>query len=342
VTTAGNTGSGEFTPGDVTYRVVNLLAVPVDLYARTQGFVEAYPLQIGLDSLTVSEFYAPPENGRFLVTQAGATDVTCVSSCTEFIGEFAPYPDDGPVHTVVVYDVGDGPKTFDLWEQALPPSQGNANAMAPADASAGLAIVTAIALTNSDFGLRFGWAGVDGCHEPVNLAGVLVGGNQTPAYVYGGNAAGVVLFPNDDRDCAGAPVGGTFNIYGGAGTRTHVILYGEPENMSAVVLPMAGDETAAADAEANPVYGEAASGDPAVRDAVIAAMAEGLAREIDLTPAQAACASEYVVDALGLDVVAPGGVVVDFDSLGDAEAEIAGDALVAAVVPCGIDPSVLG
>src|SRR5690606_16754551 len=57
---------GEFDPGDVSYRVVNLLDEPVDLYARTQGFVEAFPLELGVAPGAVTEFYAPPADGRFL------------------------------------------------------------------------------------------------------------------------------------------------------------------------------------------------------------------------------------------------------------------------------------
>jgi hypothetical protein len=153
-TTGG--GSGEFTPGDVEYRVVNLLAEPVDLYVRTQGLVEAFLMEEGVAPGAVTDFYAPPADGIFLVTEAGAGDPECVVSCDHFIAELSPFSDDGPAHTVVLYDNFGQAASFDLWESPSEASSGNANAMAPADAAAGVVVVTAIALTEADFGLRLG------------------------------------------------------------------------------------------------------------------------------------------------------------------------------------------
>jgi hypothetical protein len=66
----------------------------------------------------VSDFVAPPENqGRFLVTTAGAGDATCVVDCDHIIAELTAYPDEGPTRTVLIHpgDSGD-PATFEFWE----------------------------------------------------------------------------------------------------------------------------------------------------------------------------------------------------------------------------------
>lgn len=232
--------AGEHVPGAIEYRVVNLLSEPVDVYVRTDGFVEAFLMQEGLAAGEISDFYAPPTDGRLVVTEAGAGDATCVVGCDHFIAELSAFADYGPVHTVLLYEEDGVAAAFDLWESPEPASTGNANAMPPVDADQGLVVVTAIAVAEADFGLRLGFDGVVGCLEPTNLPGILVGGNQTPAFAYDGDSADVLLYGNGDRDCALEPVGGPFTVTGGPGTRSHLFLSGSPGVMDGLVLAMVG------------------------------------------------------------------------------------------------------
>ncbi len=110
--------SGDFTPGDIEFRAVNQLDRPVDLYVRTSGLVEAFLVQEGLQPGEVSDLYAPPAEGIFLVTEAGATDPTCVVDCTDFISEQSTvFVENGPIRTVVLYDDEAGiSSAIELWE----------------------------------------------------------------------------------------------------------------------------------------------------------------------------------------------------------------------------------
>ncbi len=330
-TTAGSS-SVEFAPGDIRYRVVNLLDEQVDLYARTQGIVEAYLLESGVAAGAVTEFFAPPTDGRFLVTEAGAVDVTCVSTCPQFIAELTPFADNGPVHTVIVYDAAGTRASFDLWEAPTAASADNANAVPAPQVASGLVVVTAVALMDADFGLRLGIDGVAGCQTPANDSGVLVGGNQTPPFAYDGTAADILLYDNQDRECVGEPVGGPFTVEGGPGIRTHLILFGSPGDMGAVILPMDGDTRTPGSNSAD------SAGD---RQVAVEALAEGLALEIGLADDEAVCAAGYVVEAMGLDVLIVDGELVDFETLGTDQQVIASEALVEAIEPCGIDPTLL-
>ena len=243
---SGGVGSpGDFEPGDIGYRVVNALDEPVDIYVRTSGLVEAFTIAEGVEPFAVTDLAAPPAGGQYVVTEAGAGNPTCVMECDHFIAELTAFGDDGPVHTVLLYNEETGePAAFDLWEQPEPGNEANANAMAPADPANGVVVVTAIALTDADFGLRLGIAGTPGCLEPFNLDNVLVGGNQTPAFTYDGDRVDLVVHDNSDRECTEAPVGGTFTVDGGPGTRSHLILTGTPNDMSAIVVPMIDDDSA--------------------------------------------------------------------------------------------------
>ncbi len=330
-TAGGPVVGGDFTPGDVQFRAVNLLDEPVDLYVRTQGFVEAFLVEPGLAPGEVSDFHAPPADGTFLVIEAGAGDATCVATCPQIITNLSISPTDGPTHTVVLHNRDGQRAAFDLWESADGGS-GNANEMAAADPATGLVVVTAIALTDADFGLQLGIEGVTGCQTPANLSNVLVGGNQTPAFAYSGDQASILLYDNQDRECTGEPVGGPFAITGGAGTRAHLILYGSPGAMDAVILPMADGVVA--------VGGQKSDADR--RAEALAYVSDSLTTEAGIPADQADCAAEYVVDALGLDVIFDGDQLVDFDGLPQEAADIASNALALAVTPCGIDPALLG
>ena len=48
------------------------------------------------------------------------------------------------------------------------------------------------------------------------------------------------------------------------------------------------------------------------------------------------------MDGVGLDTLIVNGEIVDLDTLSDDVVDAATDALLAAIDPCGIDPSVLG
>jgi len=333
--TAGSVG--DFEPGDVEFRVVNTLDEPVDIYVRTTGLVEAFTVAEGVEPGAVTDLVAPPTDGKFLVTEAGAGDPTCVTSCDHFIAELSAFEEQGLIHTVVLYTDETGePASFDLWEQPGPGSDGSANAMAPADPASGVVVVTAIAVTDDDFGSRLAVDGTPGCLEPFNLENILVGGNQTPAFTYTGNSVDVVLHANTDRDCVEAPVGGPFTIDGGPGERSHLILTGSPGDMGATVVAMVGADGTISSPTSG---GESADED---RDLAVELMTEEVAANLPLDDAQAACAAELLVDAIGVDALLIDGELVDLDALPtefDAAAEAA---LVTAITECNIDPASLG
>ncbi|MGB0113019.1 MAG: hypothetical protein WBP59_07340, partial [Ilumatobacteraceae bacterium] len=232
-------GVGDYDPSDVEYRVVNVLDVPVDVYGRTMGLVEAYLIEASVAPGTVTDLVAPPADGILLITDEGADDITCVSTCDHFIAELSTYPEEGPVRTVVLYNDETGePSAFDMWESPGPDRQENSNSMPAADPATGFVVVTAVPVIDTDFGLRIAEAGVAGCIDPMDGANVLIGGNQTPAFAYDGDSVDFVIHGNEDRECAEAPIGGPFTIDGGPGTRTHLILTGTIDDLDAVVLTM--------------------------------------------------------------------------------------------------------
>lgn len=332
--------SGEFEPGDVEFRVVNTLGEPVDVYVRTSGLVEAFPIAAGVAPGEVTDFVAPPTDGVFLVTEAGAGDPTCVSGCDHFIAELSALVEQGPVHTVVLYDDEfNGPSAFDLWEEPAPGNEANANAMPPADPASGVVVVTAVSVTDADFGLRLAVAGSAGCLDPFNLENILVGGNQTPAFTYDGDSVEFVLHDNTDRECAEEPVGGPFAIDGGPGSRSHLILTGSPGDMDAIVVAMGGDASSGTEAADSDEGGEAATDDD--RTLAIELMTAEVAANLPLDETQSACAAEFLVDAIGVDVLLVDGEVVDLDSLPDDAQTAASLALATAITSCGIDPAVL-
>jgi hypothetical protein len=291
----------------------------------------------------VTDFVAPPIDGVFLVTEAGAGDATCVSGCDHFIAELSAFDDEGPVHTVVIYDDGfGGASGFDLWEQP-DPSSTSANAMPAADPASGVVVVTAIALTDADFGLRLAVDGTAGCIEPFNLDNVLIGGNQTPAFTYDGDTADLVLHANDDRECAAEPVGGPFTIDGGPGTRSHLVLTGSPGDIDAIVVTMVeGDGPTDSGGATDDGAGDEGAASSEDRDLAIELMTAEVAANLPLDDAQSACTAELLVDAIGVDVLLVDGELVDLDSLPsefDAPAE---QAIITAIGECDIDPALLG
>lgn len=228
-----------YEPGPLRFRVVNLLDEPADVYVRTDGLVRAYPVALGVEPGATTDFYNPPESGRFVVTTAGAGDATCVAGCTHFITDNTLYADDGDTFTVVLYDDFGTSRGMLLWETPPEDRVGTAaNAMHLPEVDTGIAIVTAVAVTDATFGMRIAIDGIAGCQEPLGGSNILVGGNQTPAYAFEGDSADFVLYGNQDQECSGEPIGGPFTVAGGPGTRTHLILSGSPGALEAVVLPM--------------------------------------------------------------------------------------------------------
>jgi hypothetical protein len=62
--------SGTYEPGPIEFRAVNLLDVPVGIYVRSTGLVEAFVIHQGVAPGAVTGFVAPPEGGKFVVTDA--------------------------------------------------------------------------------------------------------------------------------------------------------------------------------------------------------------------------------------------------------------------------------
>lgn len=330
----GSTAS--FEPGEIAFRVVNTLDEPVDIYVRTTGLVEAFPVEEAVAPGSVTELVAPPPGGTFVVTEAGGGDPTCVVTCDHFIAALTATSEEGPVRTLILYeDPFDGPKAFDLWEHPDASRLGNANAMPAPDPSAGVMVVTAIGVTGADFGLRLAMDGSAGCVEPFNLENILVGGNQTPAFTYEGDAADIVLHDNTDRECAEAPVGGPFTVDGGPGTRSHVILLGSPGSLDAIVVPMADGAGGGSGGDDS-----ASSGDD--RDLAVELLAAQVATELGLDAEQAACTAGLMVDAIGADVLLYEGDLVELETLPAESTEAGSEALVQAVTDCGVDPAVFG
>ncbi len=236
--TSASGSTGTYTEGPVAVRVVNLLHDSVDVYVRTDGFVEAFSVQAGLVAGEVSAFFNPPQDGKLVVTTAGAGDPECVIDCPHFLAEVSTSPDYGPAHTLILTLVDGAPSSLDLWEQPSV-TLGNANEMVPADPSAGIVVVTGYAVDDADFGMRMAIVGTAGCVEPFNLSGVLIGGNQTPAFTVPSDSVEVTIHDNTDRDCTGTPVGAPFTLNVGAGERAHVILHGSlADGVEAIILPM--------------------------------------------------------------------------------------------------------
>ncbi|MEA2676064.1 MAG: hypothetical protein QOJ81_205 [Chloroflexota bacterium] len=225
-------------PGAIRFRVVNLYRDPagspaaVDVYVRTQGLVQAAPARLDLPYGESTDYFSPPDPGSVVVTAAGAGDPTCVISCPHFIVESSTNFGEGDARTIILY--GDG--SLELWHNPEPGTVGTTgNALAPADPSAALLFVVAVAVPEADFGLRLGFDGVSGCQLNRMSESVLIGGNQIAVFAFPLSAE-VLLYDTRDPDCAQEPVGGPFEVSGAPGSRTLLILFGALGSMDAVSL----------------------------------------------------------------------------------------------------------
>lgn len=335
--------SDDFTPGDISFRLLNLLEEPVDLYVRTSGLVEAYSVQPGLASGDLSELYAPPTDGAFVVTTEGAGDAECVIDCPHVLVNLTASAPEGDVRTVILYPAPEGdpfdepgtPVSFDVWENPTPERLGSSNSMPAADPAAAQIVAVAVALSGDDFGSQLAFDGVAGCQSG-NLAGVLVGGNQTPVFTHDGTGVDITLHGNNDRECAEPAVGGPFTVPGGPGSRSLLVLTGAPGEMDAIVVPFVGDPELPASA---PEDGE---GDTS-RESAIEQMTPEVETGLGVPAEQSACVAELLVDAIGPEnLLDDTGTLIDLDTLGTDFQGPAENALVEAVEVCGLDPAVFG
>lgn len=343
-TDESDTSSGTYEPGDVEFRAVNLLDRPVDVYVRTTGLLEGFEIQTGLAPGAVSDFVAPPEGGSFVITEAGAGDPTCVIDCDHLITVLGSYPEDGPAHTVVLHDDEfSGPSAMDLWEQPAE-RRGNGNEMPEPDPTIATAVVTAIAVGDTDFGLRMSVDGAPGCVDPIDRDNILIGGNQTLPFDMTG-VSSFSMHTNDDRECA-EPTDGPFEFDAAAGERVHILLHGTAAgDLDAVVLPMTGSvpaavgDTDSGDTDTDTDNDNATGSD---RGLAVELMSTEVSTTFGLAADDATCVAELIVDALGADVLLADGELVELDSLGDTAADATGAALAASTESCGVDPAVFG
>ena len=349
-----DSSSGDFTPGDIEFRTVNQLERPVDLYVRTTGLVEASLVQAGLQPGEGSELYAPPNEGVFLVTEEGATDPTCVVDCSDFIGEFgtAFQEDNGPTRTVVLHEVefaGES-RGLELWEDPTADAPDAGNAMPAADDSGALLVTVSVAVTDNDFGMRLGYDGVSGCQDNTEMANVLIGGNQTPAFLFD-SAVDVVFYDNQDTECAEATVGGPFLVEGANGSRTLLILAGTPGDLDAIVLPFVGSDSGEATAGSGSdgdTDEDAGSDTDAGEDTGIDDLVEEVAAEMEAhlgpTGDGGHCVSEAFVGALGEDELRDPntGSLRNLDDIPVESQRLYEEVLLESIVLCDIESSTVG
>lgn len=226
--------SGDFTPGSVPYRVVNLAAEPVDVYVRTQGLVEAWLVEEGLATGEVLDYVSPPDPGTLVITAAGAGDPTCVGTCPDFLASIGNTSGFSSQSTVVIHPDG----VTEYWEQPDPADVGqSANALRPADPASAMIFAIGRAVVGADFGLRVAFEGEAGCAVDIDESNLLVGGTSVLAYTFDDEVAVTVHDPADTT-CAEEPLAGPFAVEGDAGSRTLLLLYGPVEQMEALALPI--------------------------------------------------------------------------------------------------------
>ncbi len=218
--------------------------------------------------------------------------------------------------------------------------------MPEADPDAGTLVVLSVAVTDNDFGMRLGFDGVAGCQENTNLENVLVGGNQTPAFLFDG-AADVVFYDNQDTECAESTVGGPFPVEGANGSRTLLILSGTPGDLDGLVLPFVGSDsgegTAGAGGDSSGDGDTDASGATGIDD-LVEEFAVELEANVGITGDDAQCVSEAFVGGLGEDELRDPdtGSLRDLDNVPVESQGLYEEVLLDSIVLCDIDPSTIG
>lgn len=322
--------SGTFEPGPISFRTVNLSSAPVDIYAITNGLREAFPLASGVAPGDVTDFTQPPNEGRYLILEAGATDPTCVIDCVGHISELFSFEEEGPTRTVLVYDNEEGEQaTFEIWEQPTADRATSSNSMPAADAGTTLVSVTPQALVDPPFGLRLAVEATPGCAPNLTGDTRLIGGNQVLTFDVGIPAA-FTLHDFEDEECATA-LAGPFTVDAAPGARVHALLSGEGTNVDVLLLPMVDGLI------------DGATSSDGDRQLAVEQMTAEVVTEFGLDETQAACTAELLVDQIGADLLLDDtGTLVDLDSFDDDVNELAGAALFEAVDTCGVDPAVFG
>lgn len=249
------TPAGGFTPGPVGFRIVHVYAHPdgsspaLDVFARTDGVVQAYPVQAGVALGSVVDYVHPPDGGGVVGMETGGADEpTCITNCSQFVLEATSSGGQGDRRTILVYPespnfiIGQTPSdlagTIEFWEDPTPSAVGQfGNALMPADATQGLLFVVGVAVDEARFGLRLALVGTAGCQDNLNQPGGMIGGNQVPAFAIKADGK-VTLHGSNDQDCSQAPVGGPFAVTGTAGSRAYLFLYGTLATMKSIAVPI--------------------------------------------------------------------------------------------------------
>ncbi len=251
--TATITGSADYQPGSITYRVVNLFSTleggkpDLEVYVRTDGVVTAYRQDAALVFGNLTDYFAPPEPGTVVAMPSGTGSPTCVVNCDHFVVEASTTSGQGKQRTIVVY--GDPSSTattpagqaatYEMWEYPDADAIGRyANAMPPADPAKVTILAFADPVEGADFGLRVARPGQAGCSKGVKQPTELVGGTQIVAFAYDPGAFDLMIHDSSDADCSKDPVGGPFSVLADAGSRGYLVLYGKPGSMQALTIPI--------------------------------------------------------------------------------------------------------
>jgi hypothetical protein len=245
----------DFIPGPVGFRIVHLYRRPdgaapaLDVFARSDGAVVAYPIVTGLAAGTVTDYIHPPAGGGVVAMERGGEgQPACITNCSHFVVDSTSAFGQGDRRTVLIYPestnfiTGQTPSelagTIEFWEDPDAASVGQTgNALAPADRERGLVFVVAAPVDEARFGPRLAFSGTLGCQENLNLPGVMIGGNQVPVFAIRGDTQ-ITLHGNGDQDCSKALVGGPFAVTGTAGTRSYLFLHGTLADLKALSVPI--------------------------------------------------------------------------------------------------------
>jgi hypothetical protein len=235
-------GVGDFTPGDRGFRIVNLSEQAVDVYGFTDGLVEEYEILLGVQPGDTTEYLSAPKDGRLVLFEAGATDVTEFGAPN--LGEFSDdnFPEQGNLHTLLL---STSPETGDfgvneLWEDH-DGSNPSGNALgAAADEPNG----TVILMTSSFDGDSFKPSdpGATTCLSPRDPGkeATFVGGTQIIEYDVAPPTFEFDLHSFDDSDlrCEDTPVlaGGSIDVE--AGERVLGVIVETDGDLEIVTVPL--------------------------------------------------------------------------------------------------------
>lgn len=337
----GDVSDASFSPGDVTFRTVNMLDDPVDIYVVTDGIREAFTVETGVEPGDVTDFAAPPTDGRYTIVTAGSTDPTCVIDCVDTIIELsAGFPEGVPIRTVIMYPDPDdaSPQGFEIWENVA--DEGDlafSNAMEPADPATTHVSVIAVAVRDQPFGMRFALPDVEGCVQHLGGDSILIGGNQVLTFDVG-DSTEFTIHANEDQVCDADPLGGPFAVTPAPGSRFLAVLHGQGPDIDALILALDGTP----DVETPGGADEAVVESSPERDEALALMTDEVAVEFGLADEPANCLAELIVDGVDPAEIVVDGELIELEQAPDEVFDAVADALVASVEECDIDPSTFG